>query len=88
MVYVDDEVLHAGLSSDEKPTIVTCANNPKDSLLVLIIRYQVSAEGVNLDSACSRVLVATPAINAPLEIKSWGRVLRVYWPPHSYLYES
>ena len=37
-------------------------------LKVKIIMYPVSAQGVNLDKACSRVLVATAAINAPLEV--------------------
>lgn len=45
----------------------------EDGLLFLIIVYQVAAQSVNLDPYCSRVLMATPAINALSEIQAWSR---------------
>ena len=75
--YVETEVLHAGLTDLERVNLVKRFSDPKDSLLILIIMYQVSAQGVNLDRCCCRVLVATPAINTPSEIQAWSRVIRV-----------
>ena len=58
-------MLNAGLTDLERVNLVKRFNDPKDSLLILIIMYQVSsAHGVNLDRCCCRVLVATLAINA------------------------
>ena len=51
--------------------------NPSHPIKLLILLYKVGAQGVNLDPCCNRVLVATEAINASLEIQVWGRVIRV-----------
>jgi hypothetical protein len=77
LIYVEAGVLHAGLTDSERVNLVNRFNDPSDTLVVLIIMYQVSAQGVNLDKCCSRVIVATPAINAPSEIQAWSRVIRV-----------
>ena len=77
ITYIDVEVLHAGLTNAEREILVKRFKNKDDSLTVLIIMYQVSAQGVNLDSCCSRVIVCTPAINAPSEIQAWSRLIRV-----------
>ena len=76
-VYVEAEVLHAGLTDHERVALVRRFNDSTDSLTVLIIMYQVSAQGVNLDACCARAVVATPAINAPSEIQGWSRIIRV-----------
>lgn len=75
--YVNTEVLHAGLSDSDRVNLVKRFNDPKDDLLILIIMYQVSAQGVNLNPCCCRVIITTPAINAPSEIQAWSRVIRV-----------
>lgn len=76
-VYVEAEVLHAGLSDTERVDLVQRFRDPADKLMVLVIMYQVSAQGVNLDPCCSRVIVTTPAQNAPSEVQAWSRVIRV-----------
>lgn len=76
-VYVETEVLHAALTEAERVDLIKRFNDSENSLITLIIMYQVSAQGVNLDKCCSRVLVATSVINAPLDIQAWSRVIRV-----------
>lgn len=68
LVDVDVEVLHAGLSSQESVDLIKRLDGPNDLFLKLIIMYQSSIQGANLDTCCSRVLVATSAINAFMEI--------------------
>lgn len=46
-------------------------SNAQDSLKFLIIMYNVSGQGINLDLACNKVLVLESAINAALEIQGW-----------------
>ena len=78
MIYVETAVLHAGLSDPERVELVRRFNDPENGLLILIIMHSVSSQGVNLDRCCSRVLVVTNAVNAPLEYQSWGRLIRVF----------
>lgn len=85
MIYIETEVMHAALSEAERINLVKRFNDSNDSLLVLIITYQVSAQGVNLDSCCCRALVTTPAINAPSEIQAWSRLIRVR---HRFLFHT
>ena len=70
LAYVKTAVLHAGFSDSERVALITRFNDAKDSLMVLIIMHAVSSQGVNLDGCCSRVLVVTNAVNAPLEWQS------------------
>ena len=84
LTYVEAEVLHAGLMNLKWINLFKRFNDFNDSLIILIIMYQVSAQGVNLNTCCSQVLVATPGINAPVKIQACGRVIRVglhtlYW---------
>lgn len=78
LVYVECATLHSGLSDKERVDLVNRFNDPEDSLTVLIIMHTVSAQGVNLDKCCNRVMIMTNASNAPLEWQAWGRVIRVY----------
>lgn len=71
-------VVYASLSDTERINLISRFNNPKDSLVVLVIMHSVSSQGVNLDKSCSRVIVVTNAPNAPLEWQSWGRIIRVF----------
>lgn len=77
LIYVESAVLHASLSDGDRIQLVNRFNDPEDSLTILIIMHAVSAQGVNLDRCCNRVVVVTNAANAPLEWQSWGRVIRV-----------
>ena len=76
-LYIETEVLHSGLTNPERWALVKKFNDEKSSLRILILMYNVGAQGINLDPCCPRVLVATAAINASLEIQAWGRVIRV-----------
>ncbi len=77
LTYVQTALLNAGLTDSERVPLVKRFNDPKDELTILIIMHSVSAQGVNLDRCCSRVIVVTNAINAPTKWQGWGRVLRV-----------
>ncbi len=48
-------------------------NNIDVDVVVLLVIYAVSAQGLNLDPQCSRILVTTSAA----EIQAWGCVLQV-----------
>lgn len=83
-MYVETKVLHSGLNNDERTQLVKSFNSSKSSLRVLVLMYSVGSKGTNWDACCNRVVVATGAINASLEIQAWGRVIRVgvapsYW---------
>jgi hypothetical protein len=76
-LYIGAAVLHTNLHSNERQVLQDRFNNPNDSLKVKIIMYSVSAPGVNLGKACTRVLVATAATNASLELQVAHRVIQV-----------
>ena len=76
-LYIETEVLHSGLNNEARWNLVQSFNDVNSRLKVLVLMYNVGAQGVNLDQCCCRVLVATAAINASLEIQAWGRVIRV-----------
>ena len=76
-LYIETEVLHSGLNNEARWNLVQSFNDVNSPLKVLVLMYNVGAQGVNLDQCCCRVLVATAAINASLEIQAWGRVIRV-----------
>lgn len=75
--YVGASVMHSALSNEDRQKLVVAFNDPNSDLLVLIIMYLVGSQGTNLDGACRRCVVATPGINAPMEVQAWGRIIRV-----------
>ncbi|KFY97411.1 hypothetical protein V500_02085 [Pseudogymnoascus sp. VKM F-4518 (FW-2643)] len=77
LTYVDVAIMHSGLDEDERIDLSRRFNDKNDSLRILIIMYAVNAAGVNLDGACSRVIVLTPAINYAVEAQGFSRLLRV-----------
>lgn len=77
LAYVQAKVLHAGLQDTERVELVKQFNDPEDSLLVLVIMYQVSAQGVNLNACCCRVIVETPVRNSLSEVQAWSCVIWV-----------
>ncbi|KFY24849.1 hypothetical protein V493_04993 [Pseudogymnoascus sp. VKM F-4281 (FW-2241)] len=62
-VYIRAEVLHSGLQNSERSQLISEFNDPASDLAVLILMYQVSAQGANMDGSCHRVIVATSAVN-------------------------
>ena len=76
-LYINTETLESKLSQKERVAMVGRFNDRTGDLKVLILHYSVSAQGTNLDKASYRVMVATAAANASLEIQGWGRVIRV-----------
>ena len=75
-LYIHSETLESKLSYKERVEMVKRFNDRESPLKVLILHYNVSAQGTNLDQSCHRVLVTTAALNASLEIQGWGRVIR------------
>ena len=76
-LFIDTAVLHAQLSHQERIQIVHDFNKPKKPLAALITMFGVSTQGTNFHEACHRVVVITPAVNAPTEMQMWGRAIRV-----------
>ena len=70
LVYVHVKNLYAGLQDTKRVELVKQFNNPEGSLLVLVIMYQVSAQGMNLDMCCCRVIVRTSAGNSSSEVQA------------------
>ena len=84
-LYIETRVLHSGLTNSERSELVDSFNSPAASIKVLILMYNVGSQGTNLDTCCNRVLVATAATNASLEVQAWGRATRVRClPPKCY----
>jgi hypothetical protein len=77
LTYVETAVLHSGLNEQERINLISRFNDPASNLMVLIIMYNVNAQGANLDGACNRGIVVTTAINAPLETQAYCRIIRV-----------
>ena len=77
LTYVETAVLHSALTDEERVNLIKRFNNEDDPLRILIIMYSVSAAGANLDPACCRVIVVTPAINSAIESQAYSRVIRV-----------
>jgi hypothetical protein len=76
-IYVKTEILHAKLIDIERVNLINRFNDSNDSLLILIIMYQMSAQDVNLNKCCFRAIVTISAINVFFEIQTWSRVIRV-----------
>ena len=83
-LYIETDTLEANLSYKERVDLVQKFNDRDSTLKVLIIMYNVGAQGTNLDEACCRVLISTAAINAASEIQAYGRVIRVRCYPRQY----
>ena len=52
----------------------------ESNLAVMIIMYNVNAQGFNLDRCCNNVLILIPARNLAVERQAWGIILRVSYP--------
>lgn len=76
-VYVETRVLHSGLNNEDGAKLVKDFNSPTSSTRVLVLMYNVGSQGTNLDPCCSRVIMATAAVNAAFEVHLYGRPLRV-----------
>ncbi|ELR04658.1 hypothetical protein GMDG_01517 [Pseudogymnoascus destructans 20631-21] len=76
-IYIRAEVLHAGLNDLQRIALIQEFNDPQSDLVVLVMMYQVSSQGANLDGACHRVCSVTTAINLPSELQVHYRPIRV-----------
>ena len=83
-IFVKTRVMHSGLDPVQRTELITQFNDPNDALKVLIIMYDVSAQGLNLHHACGRAVVMTSARNAAIELQAWGRILRVSQAPNMF----
>ena len=69
-IYMKTEMLHAIFIDVERFNLMNKFNNSDDFLLMLIIMYQMSTQNVNLDRACSKMIVAISTINVSIEIQA------------------
>ena len=67
-----EKIEESYLDQDERTNLVATFRNKEFHPSVLIIMYAVSPQGVNLDQACSKVLVLTSAVNPTAEAQAWG----------------
>jgi SNF2 family DNA or RNA helicase len=71
-LHVPTKVLAAYLNADERKKVVDEFNNINVGVVVLLVMYAVSAQGLNLDPRCSRVLVTAPAVNTAARFRRGG----------------
>lgn len=76
-IYIRAEVLHSALTDPQRIALIKEFNDPLSDLTVLVMMYQVSSQGANLDKSCHRVCSVTTAINLPSELQVHYRPIRV-----------
>ena len=76
-LHISIKMLAAYLTAEEQKKVIDDFNNTDLSVVILIIMYAVSAQRLNLDLWCSRVLIAASAVNTAAEIQIWDHVLWV-----------
>jgi hypothetical protein len=77
LIGVETALFHAGLTQGERFDLQAEFEDPKKSLTVLIILYDVGGVGLNLWADCHTVIMATAAKNEGAEKQGAGRVIRV-----------
>ena len=77
MIYVETTMLHANLSNAKKINLISKFNDSTNFLTIFIIIYQISVQKINLNKCCSKMIVATSAVNASFEIQTWFKIIRV-----------
>ena len=93
LFYVDAETLHAELNDVERVNFVKKFNDFDDFFFIFIIMYQVSAQRINLNRCCFKIIVVISIINVFIEIQTWFRIIRVcfqidHFHFFSYRYEN
>ncbi|MCJ1314190.1 hypothetical protein MMC25_007870 [Agyrium rufum] len=77
LVYVKARTYYAGLTEKERDDLVDAFNDKRSDFQIMIIMYSISSQGLDLDRACHRVVIAQPANNAGIEVQAWSRLVRV-----------
>jgi hypothetical protein len=67
LIYVETTVLHADLSDQERVNLMKRFNDQNDELIILIIMHAVSAQKVNLNKCCNKVLIVINVVNVSQE---------------------
>lgn len=76
-LHIDARVMHSGIAVKDRSKLQATFNNPNSSMSALVILYDVTSEGRNMQQSCHRVFVATCARNYSAEVQAGGRVDRV-----------
>jgi hypothetical protein len=87
-LYIKSEILHVELLNMKRVNLIKKFNDFNDSLLILIIMYQVSIQRINLNTCCSKMIVFTSTINVSFEIQAWSRLIRICFIMNSYQYDE
>lgn len=77
MAQIRTRTFHASLSHGQRDQLIQEFNDPKATLQVMILPYDVGALGLNLQRDCSRVVVMSGAKNHGLETQAAMRPARV-----------
>ena len=75
---IDTTMMHSGLPQKQKSELAGEFNDPKSSLKVLVLLYDVTAASLNLYRACSNVFLTTIARNFSLTKQVIAGTYRVY----------
>ncbi len=70
------KILAAYLTVKKRKKMIDDFNNVEIDVVILIIMYVVNAQNLNLDSHCSKVLIAASTVNITAKIQTWKCVLR------------
>jgi len=74
---IDCRMMHAGLSNKAKADLCDMFNDPKSTLRVMIILFDVSAVGLNLHKACDRMVALATGRSEAQNGQAKGRIDRV-----------
>ena len=64
------KMLAVYLKTDERKKVVNNFINSASSLLILIVMYAVSTQGLNLNLCCTQVLMTSSAVNVAAEVQA------------------
>lgn len=84
---IDHEVLHAGLTANERTRIVKRFIRDPNDCMVLVMSYLISSAGLNLQAMCRNVHLFSPATSKAITDQAIGRALRVGQNRTVFVYE-
>lgn len=75
LLYVKTAIMHVKFFDFELVILINKFNDAENSLIVLMIMYQIFAQKMNLNRCYFRIIVITSIVNVSNEIQTWFRVI-------------